>query len=228
MADYTFIEMKEWFYNNAPKIINEKYFLYVMGSIFLLGIFTKWLVAFGYGRMIRKAEHMSNPKNATLRQIKMKYDSIKEINGHVANPMIFAARSLNKCKLGIFSLNKLNNIINVCIILSVTLAVGTGFGIYLTGKSKIEAIVYVLIGYFFGMVLDMINRSTKISEKQTELTYILVDYLEESVVVRENGHMEKPGNENIVQEKKSETSTNNKEFEADEQILNQVIGEFLQ
>ena len=84
MADYTFIEMKEWFYNNAPKIINEKYFLYVMGSIFLLGIFTKWLAAFGYGRMIRKAEHMSNPKNATLRQIKMKYDSIKEINGHVA------------------------------------------------------------------------------------------------------------------------------------------------
>ena len=99
--------------------------------------------------------------------------------------MIFAVRSLNKCKLGIFSLNKLNNIINVCIILSVTLAVGTGFGIYLTGKSKIEAIVYVLIGYFFGMVLDMINRSTKISEKQTELTYILVDYLEDSVVVRE-------------------------------------------
>ena len=200
MADYTFIEMKEWFYNNAPKIINEKYFLYVMGSIFLLGIFTKWLAAFGYGRMIRKAEHMSNPKNATLRQIKMKYDSI----------------------------NKLKNIINVCIILSVTLAVGTGFGIYLTGKSKIEAIVYVLIGYFFGMVLDMINRSTKISEKQTELTYILVDYLEDSVVVRENGHMEKPGNENIVQEKQSETSTNNKEFESDEQILNQVIGEFLQ
>ena len=27
MADYTFIEMKEWFYNNVPKIINEKYFL---------------------------------------------------------------------------------------------------------------------------------------------------------------------------------------------------------
>lgn len=85
-----------------------------------------------------------------------------------------------------------------------------------------------MIGYFFGMVLDMINRSTKISEKQTELTYILIDYLEDSVVVRENSHMEKPGNENIVQEKQSETSTNNKEFESDEQILNQVIGEFLQ
>ena len=166
--------------------------------------------------------------NVKAKITKVKYDSIKEINGHVANPMIFAARSLNKCKLGIFSLNKLNNIINVCIILSVTLAVGTGFGIYLTGKSKIEAIVYVLIGYFFGMVLDMINRSTKISEKQTELTYILIDYLEDSVVVRENSHMEKPGNENIVQEKQSETSTNNKEFESDEQILNQVIGEFLQ
>ena len=114
---------------------------------------------------------MSNPKNATLRQIKMKYDSIKEINGHVANPMIFAARSLNKCKLGIFSLNKLNNIINVCIILSVTLAVGTGFGIYLTGKSKIEAIVYVLIGYFFGMVLDMINRRHK-NIRKTDRTYL--------------------------------------------------------
>ncbi len=41
MADYTFIEMKEWFYNNAPKIINEKYFLYVMGSIFFVGNFYK-------------------------------------------------------------------------------------------------------------------------------------------------------------------------------------------
>ena len=48
-------------------------------------------------------------------------------------------------------------------------------------------------------------------------------------MVRKNGkYMEKPGNENIVQEKQSETSTNNKEFESDEQILNQVIGEFLQ
>ena len=74
-------------------------------------------------------------------------------------------------------------------------------------------------------VLEFILRE---KEKQTELTYILIDYLEDSVVVRENSHMEKPGNENIVQEKQSETSTNNKEFESDEQILNQVIGEFLQ
>ncbi len=92
--------------------------------------------------MIRKAEHMSNPKNATVRQIKMKYDSNKRNKRHVANPMIFAARSLNKCKLGIFSLNKLNNIINVCIILVLHWH-WNRFWIYLTGKSKIEAIVYV-------------------------------------------------------------------------------------
>ena len=98
MADYTFIEMKEWFYNNAPKIINEKYFLYVMGSIFLLGIFTKWLAAFGYGRMIRKAEHMSNPKNATLRQIKTKYDSLRQVNHNMENPIGFVQKSLNKAK----------------------------------------------------------------------------------------------------------------------------------
>ena len=228
MFDYYISQLENWAETTIPKIVNQENFLLIVGSFFALGVVTKWLVLHNYNKLIRKAGNINKTNNATLRQIKMKYDSIKEINGHVANPMIFAARSLNKCKLGIFSLNKLNNIINVCIILSVTLAVGTGFGIYLTGKSKIEAIVYVLIGYFFGMVLDMINRSTKISEKQTELTYILVDYLEDSVVVRENGHMEKPGNENIVQEKQSETSTNNKEFESDEQILNQVIGEFLQ
>ena len=228
MFDYYISQLENWAETTIPKIVNQENFLLIVGSFFALGVVTKWLVLHNYNKLIRKAGNINKTNNATLRQIKMKYDSIKEINGHVANPMIFAARSLNKCKLGIFSLNKLNNIINVCIILSVTLAVGTGFGIYLTGKSKIEAIVYVLIGYFFGMVLDMINRSTKISEKQTELTYILVDYLEDSVVVRENSHMEKPGNENIVQEKQSETSTNNKEFESDEQILNQVIGEFLQ
>lgn len=228
MADYTFIEMKQWFLENAPRIINEKYFLYLMGSIFLLGILTKWLALIGYDRIIKKAENMSNPKNATLRQIKMKYDSLKEINGHVANPMVFAARHLNKCKFGIFSLNKLNNIINLCIIASMILAVGTGFGIYFTGGVKVEAVAYVLTGYFFGTVLDRIDRCAGVAEKQMALTYIIVDYLEETAIIREKSNTEKPSNDNIVQENQSETGSNNKEMDADEQILNQVIGEFLQ
>lgn len=248
MADYTFIEMKRWLIANIPKIMNEKYFVYIMGSIFLLGVFTKLLASFGYGRLIKKAENMSKQANSTLRQIKMKYESIKEVNGTLKNPMLFVRRYIGKFKIGIFSLKGLNNIINICIVASLTLAVGIGFGMYVADGNKTQAISYIIVGFFVGMVLDIIDRCVGVSEKKTELTYAIVDFLENSHGIRENSKekCEARGEKVIarenIQESPAEHSTDknkinqtdksqNKEeqiLKREEQILNQVIGEFMQ
>jgi hypothetical protein len=143
MLNYYITEFKDRLDKTVPAIVNEKYFLWLMGGIFLLGIVTKWIVAMNYGRLIRKAENMTNPRNATLRQIKMKFESVKQVNGYVANPMLLVRRHLNRCRVGVFSLNKLDNIINWCVILSIGIAGFTGFEIYSAGMSKTTAMAYI-------------------------------------------------------------------------------------
>lgn len=248
MADYTFIEMKQWLIANIPKIMNEKYFVYFMGSIFLLGVFTKLLAAFGYGRLIKKAENMPCQTKSSLRQIKMKYESIKEVNGTLKNPILFVRRHIEKFKIGIFSLKGLNNIINICIVVSLTLAVGIGFGMYVADENKTQAISYIVVGFFVGMVLDIIDRCVGVSEKKTELTYAIVDFLENSHGIRENSkaknvvrdeelivkqNVQEIQEEHLTGKNKMNQAEKHQDkeeqiLEREEQILNQVIGEFMQ
>lgn len=81
------------------------------------------------------------------------------------------------------------------------------------------------MGCFLGMTLDMINRTMPTAEKKMELVYVVSDSLvngEDRVRKEESTSMDSLDNEDItVQEKTQE------ELE-EEQVLNQVIGEFLQ
>lgn len=233
MLKYYITEFKNWLDVTIPSIMNEKYFLWLMGSIFLLGIVTKWIVVMNYGRLIRKAENMTNPKNATLRQIKMKFDSIKQVNGYVANPMLLVKRHLNRCKVGYFSLNRLDNVINWCTILSIGISGLLGLELYTVGSSKTTAMAYIITGCFFGFTLEMINRCSRVKDRQTELAYVIVDFLENNALAREERQeetlidlMNKEETEN-KQEEENETEKKLVSVQ-EEQILNQVIGEFLQ
>lgn len=205
-----------WLNSLKPDFINDKNFLLLMGSLFLLGLTSKWIVVMNYERLIKKAEHMTAPENKTLKQIKMKYDSIKQINGQVANPMLLVKRHINRCRAGIISLNKMNKVINLCTILCICLGGLVGLALYYLDTSEMVIIAYIATGCFFGFTLEMINRSVGVSELQMELTYVIVDYLE-------NGPVERKIDSVDVQEKKEVNDMTN-----DEAILNQVIGEFLQ
>ena len=221
MLKYYIAELKNYLNNIIPVMMNEKYFLWIVGSIFLLGIVTKWVVVANYDRLIKKAENMTNPKNNTLRQIKMKFESVKQVNGYVANPMLLVQRHLNKCKAGHVSLNKLNNIINWCIIIIVGFSGFIGWEIHQTGNNNSMAVFYVFVGCFLGFALEMINQCVRVRERQTELAYVIVDFLENSALAREERYSEmaaEPGTEQEEIEDHTE----------EELILNQVIGEFLQ
>lgn len=227
MFKYYISEMKTWLDKTIPTNINDENFLWLIGSLFLLGIVTKWLVMKNYGKLIRKAENMEHTKNVTLRQIKNKYDSIKEINGNVANPMLFVQRHLNKCKIMHISMNKLDNIINWCIIAIVVVTGVVGIEFFMNKKDEAMTITCVFIGCFFAFALEMINKSTRVSEKKMELTYVIVDFLSNNHQIRQDRQREAT----IVPEPEPEIVQNTKEQEQnarEEQILNQVIGEFLQ
>ena len=177
MLNYYISELKNWWNITIPAIINEENFLLIVGGLFLLGVVTKWAVVRNYGRLIRKAENINNTKNYTIRQIKTKYESIKQVNGQVENPMLFVKRSLNKCKIMHISANKINNIINWCSILIMGVAAILSFQLYKISPVKMDWVSYLVLGCFFGVALEMIGRMMQANEKKTELSYVLVDVL---------------------------------------------------
>lgn len=232
MLNYYITEFTGWLDKILPVIVNEKNFLWLMGSLFLFGIVTKWIVVMNYERLIRKAENMTSPRNATLRQIKMKFDSIKQVNGHVANPMLLVRRHLNRCKVGFFSLNRLDNIINWCSILTVCISGLIGLWLYNEDTDNMIIVAYIGTGCFFGFALEMINRCTRVKERQTELAYVIVDFLENSAMAREERQSESLveliPDEEVTTNGEPNNNQENPVLLQEEQILNQVIGEFLQ
>ncbi len=242
MLNYYISELKNWWNITIPAIINEENFLLIVGGLFLLGVVTKWAVVRNYGRLIRKAENINNTKNYTIRQRKTKYESIKQVNGQVENPMLFVKRSLNKCKIMHIPANKINNIINWCSILIMGVAVILSLQLYKISPVKMDWVSYLVLGCFFGVVLEMIGRMMQANEKKTELSYVLVDVLVNGVhkrhvreresfieLVSEPEKREQVTlHENINGQAESIVQNQRTEEEQEEEVLNQVIGEFLQ
>ena len=147
------------------------------------------------------------------------------VSGKMENPILFVQRHINKCKVMHISLNKLGNIINYCSVLIVGISAIVAYQLYDEAPTKMDWITCLFMGCFLGMTLEMINRTMPTAEKKMELVYVVSDSLvngEDRVRKEESTTMDSPDNEDItVQEKTQE------ELE-EEQVLNQVIGEFLQ
>ena len=177
MMNYYISELNNILEKTVPKFINEKNFLLIAGSIFLLGVVTKWLVMRNYAKLIRRAENINQTKNATIRQIKIKYDSIMNVSGKMENPILFVQRHINKCKVMHISLNKLGNIINYCSVLIVGISAIVAYQLYDEVPTKIDWITCLFMGCFLGMTLDMINRTMPTAEMKMELVYVVSDSL---------------------------------------------------
>lgn len=235
-------QFMKWLQDVLPSIVNQKNFPWIVGGLFLLGIVSKWLVVLNYRRLIKKAENMTHPKNSTLRKIKMKYDGVKEVSGAVANPMLLVQRHLNRCRVGIVSLNKLNHVIDWCMILELVVAGTFGWQLYKLGKQDMVIMAYIGIGIFAVFFLEVVERCAEVGKKQTELSYVIVDYLENGPSNRKERTVEmaeceelKNEEKSIVHEENESEKNENKEIvlrenqhQNEEQIINQVIAEFLQ
>lgn len=252
LKHYIFIlekEMREF----IPYVTDKKTFLWVLGSLFLLGIVSKCLVYASYGSLIKKADNMSSPKSNTLRQIKLKFESVKMVNGTVPAPMLLVKRYISRCRFGGCSLNLLNQLAGWCSILCVGYGGVAGYILYSEGAGKTTAMSYILVGCFFGIALLVAERSINTSERQNELMYIITDFFENSVNLRDRASREEnymvSGDENVKVQRGGDNGfydeinenvyqrveSMEKEFEnkgiitrEEEKIINEVLGEFLQ
>lgn len=164
---------------------NKRYFLCVMGSIFLLGIVGQWITGAVYRGLIKKAENMVSPKNKMLKQIKMKFENCKAVNGVVANPSLMVERYINKYRFMGITLGGLSRVTNICAVLC--LAIGGGIGIMLYGLkyNNSEISFYVMTGCFLAFALDIYARSIRNDLKEGELVCIITDFLENTLNCKE-------------------------------------------
>lgn len=165
--------------------LNKRCFLCTMGSIFLLGIVGQWITGAVYRGLIKKAENMVSPKDKILKQIKMKFENCKAVNGVVANPSLMVIRYINKYKFMGITLRGLSRITNICAVLC--LAIGGIAGIIQYELDRDSAIVsfYVLVGCFLAFALDIYARSVRLDLKEGELVCIITDFLENTLNCKE-------------------------------------------
>lgn len=165
--------------------LNQKYFLYIMGSIFLLGIVGQWITKAIYDRLIKKAADMVSPKNKMLRQIKMKFENHKAVNGVVANPTLMVERYINRYKFMGISLGGFAKISNVCAVMCLAIGGLTGLVLYEMNYDDSTAVFCVCVGMFLAFALDIYSRSVRIDIKEGELVCIITDFLENTMNLTE-------------------------------------------
>lgn len=199
-----------WIRGSIIAALDEKYFLYVVGSIFLFGIVAKCIVLANYRRLIKGAETINRPDSPVLRQIKMRIDSVKEVNGIISSPEVLIERQLNRCHILKISINTLDDLIHWC----TTLILAWSVLSFVTGNE----ISNIVAGGSIALVLEWANISFGTQGLREELKTILIDYIE-------NNSIEK---KRELEETVSETKTLDEDSREKEVILNQVIGEYLQ
>ena len=236
MFDYYISQLENWAETTIPKIVNQENFLLIVGSFFALGVVTKWLVLHNYNKLIRKAGNINKTNNATLRQIKTKYDSLRQVNHNMENPIGFVQKSLNRCRIMYISVNRVNNIINYCTLIIMAVYSIVSYEVYLERPNEITWVQYLIIGSFVAISLEMVNRTLACSDRKMELTYVLAEALEEgngrrfnqSQTIENKVANEIPENENIKPDIAYSQETSEKEEQArEEEVLDQFIGEFL-
>ena len=198
-------ETKMYLIMNA--MFNEKYFLVVLGSIFLLGFVAKGMVVVHYRKLMRNVETMNRTENSILRQIKMRIESIKEVSGQIMNPDILIERQLNREKLWRIPVNTMDQLIHWCATLILLWSV---FGL-IFNRSAIN----MFIGIGFALVLEAADFSFGTDRLREEMKIILADYLVNSSGEKKRSHTVT----------KQQLQKNEEELQ--EVILNQVLGEYL-
>lgn len=200
-------EAKMYYIMNA--VFNEKYFLIILGGIFLMGFVAKGIVVTHYKRLIKGAEKISKVENPIIRQIKMRIESVKEVSGQIISPDILIERQLNREKIWLISVNTMDQLIHWC---ATVILLWSVFGL-IFNRSAIN----MFIGIGFALVLEAADFSFGTDRLRDEMRIVLTDYIV-------NNSTEKK--REMIQPAEDKTKeVEDKEMQ--EIILNQVIGEYL-
>ncbi|MCR5737226.1 MAG: hypothetical protein K6G64_06225 [Eubacterium sp.] len=196
-------------YDVMNLVFNEKYFLLILGSIFLLGFVAKVIVVTHYRRLIRGAENLGTAENSILRQMKMRIEGVKEVSGKIVAPDALIERQLNREKIWNVSVNTVDLWIHWC---ATAILLWSVFGL-IFNRSAIN----MFIGIGFALVLEAADYSFGTDRLRDEMKIILTDY-----IVNNSGEKKRAATPAPEKEQSKD-----QEKEHQERILNQVLGEYL-
>ncbi|MBE5957544.1 MAG: hypothetical protein E7254_01605 [Lachnospiraceae bacterium] len=161
--------------------INEKYFLWAMGSIFLLGIVGSNITKSIYRGLKREAIRINKSEVKVIKQIKMKYEQFVLINGTMVNTYRMVERYIRNYKVGKIKLGVWRILVNVCELILLLFAGGVATWLYVVNRDREKAVLLILVGGFFTLVLVMYERVMKVEETEEDLICRITDYLDNTL-----------------------------------------------
>ncbi len=160
---------------------NERYFLWIMGSIFLFGIVGGIVTMSIYKSLKREASRMSKSNMTVLKQIKMKYDQFILINGSMINTYRMVERYMRNYRVGKLRMATWRKVVNVCEMLLVSVSGITGIMLYSANHDGEKVILIIIIGGFLAYALVMYERLIKIEDREKDLVCYITDYLDNTL-----------------------------------------------
>lgn len=165
-------------------LFEEKVITIVMLSLLGISIFTKVLLGWMYGALIKETDNMATTDNKLLKQCKMKFANCYQMGGRVPNISVYVDRFIARLKLGPFSLHTLYHFSGQTMLLSVVIAgIGICKGVS-QGKNFAQVLPFYILSFWGLYIFLSISSAVDVNNKKVLLKLNLTDYLENHYLPR--------------------------------------------
>lgn len=163
----------------------DKYiFLYIMGSLCVIGVLLKCFLLVVYNKLIRASESMATTKKAWMKHMKSRFENAYHQRVGVNDVDIFVDKYVSKTKYGGLLLSTWENLSGQ--IISLCILTGSFAGIlgivYDCGKGPI--LFTFFMGAWTAVIVNIVDNIVNISGHRQVLRYNLKDYFENYLKVK--------------------------------------------
>lgn len=158
--------------------------LYALAVIGAIGAASKFITRSLYKRLIRETDNMAMTKNRNLKALKQKLETICRLNQSIVNTEAYLERQMYGFRFMRISLNSWNNLSAQMTILGIMTGGAASFAAYWYRLDSYYVVLYASAGAFLGLALAFLDSSFSIGLKQQRLANALLEYTDNSVLVR--------------------------------------------
>lgn len=158
--------------------------LYALAAIGAIGAISKLITRSLYKRLIRETDNMAMTKNRNLKALKQKLENACRLNQNIVNTEAYLERQMYGFRFMKISLNSWNNLSAQMTILGIMAGGAASFAAYWYRLDSYYIVLYASAGAFLGLALAFLDSSFSIGLKQQRLANALLEYTDNSVLVR--------------------------------------------
>lgn len=165
-------------------LLEQKEITIIAGVLLAVSLGMRMIIGMALTHLIKETDNMAVTNSRFLRQCRMKYENIYEMNNGVPNVGAFVEHCTRRLTLGKVRLESLYHISGQAMLLCVaTLGVGVCKAI-LEGRTIGQILPYYLVCLLALYAFLSISALLNLTEKKKELKNCLVDYLENHLSFR--------------------------------------------